>query len=920
MKRAPDPGVESDMDELRRVSRRAVMRARLRRFVRAAGVSLSIAMGAAVVVLLADRLVGPGVAWWWIFGPAAVAALVYAALVATVLRRVDAVEATSEVDEALRLKDRLASALALGEREPNDPFVGLAVEEATALAGKVNVRKAIPVKGDGWWWTWPVLAAAALGVGIFVPQLGLLSDRQAEAARVQRIAQREAAASDIEKTTRDLEMTLKGQNDPGVADPLTKEKLSRLDELREQLTKGDKGADDARSEAAGVLGDLADRFAKEAQQREMEGQSVRDLFQNLETGDQGADKDAVDKLADAMRRADADGVKQAADELEKAIKEMSPEERAKTAERLRKLAKQLDDLAKQAEERAAERRKRIEEQLKQQGMPASDAESMANQPDQEKLDKDLRDRGLDEENARRLSESIAEQNRQRKADKEAADRARDASKSLDEASRQAEQPPKPPESTPPKGAEQDKGVQQDKQEQGPKSEQRKPGGAEQQRPGQQQQQQQGQEGRQGQPQQGQEGQEGQRGEPKEGEGKSGEKREGAEGQQQQPGSQPRSLGPDASKPEGAKPSPDNASPNAPEGSQQGERPSSQGQARPGQQEGKPEEGAGQPQPGQGKPQPSEGQGQTPGDESAPAKRVPGSGDEGQKPDGQEGTQGAPGSAPKPTGEQGEKPGASGEKQGEQKGQEQGATPEGAEGAGGGAEKPEDAHGAGGSSDRPDAEKQPGSGGGEGTSQQKRNSPGGAPGADENARDGGGAGSSGSQGLDKLRKQFEQMQKRQRNGQMTKQRAEELRKQAEQMLDKMSPEERKKLDRWARDMMREQNEQAAAGGTPDYNTEPVDARRGGEGGQVVGEMNADKSTPPPDPSLVSKQQFAEQMAGSLQSAEKAMEERVVPTRYSNVARYFRQALERMKKEAAQSAPAPEGPIQPAQDVPAKNDGK
>ena len=147
------------------------------------------------------------------------------------------------------------------------------------------------------------------------------------------------------------------------------------------------------------------------------------------------------------------------------------------------------------------------------------------------------------------------------------------------------------------------------------------------------------------------------------------------------------------------------------------------------------------------------------------------------------------------------------------------------------------------------------------------------------------------------------------------RAKEAEERARKMLESMSPEQREELERWARNEMRERApESPPAPGAAPWESESVDARRPGEGGSVVGEVEAGEDAPPPDASVVSRDEFVEQLEGSLESAERAMEDRVVPARYTNVQRYFQQALERLEREkAAGSGAGADGPIVPAEDV-------
>ncbi|MEM1423554.1 MAG: hypothetical protein AAGH64_06075, partial [Planctomycetota bacterium] len=103
------------MDRTRQLATKAVRRALLRRTVSALGVTLTAGVGVGLALVTADRVLGlvPDAVHWGVL--VGLPALLHAcAGAAWAYRgRPDTIAAVAEVDRALRLDDRLSSALAL---------------------------------------------------------------------------------------------------------------------------------------------------------------------------------------------------------------------------------------------------------------------------------------------------------------------------------------------------------------------------------------------------------------------------------------------------------------------------------------------------------------------------------------------------------------------------------------------------------------------------------------------------------------------------------------------------------------------------------------------------------------------------------------------------------------------------------------
>ena len=121
----------------RKLARNASRRRFARDLLSVTGPAMTIALAGSLVGILTDRLIGPGIDWWLIAGPAAGIALV-ASLAIALRRRTGDLEGASEVDRSMLLEDRLSSALALAERDPENPFVQMAIDRRSRSGSGVR--------------------------------------------------------------------------------------------------------------------------------------------------------------------------------------------------------------------------------------------------------------------------------------------------------------------------------------------------------------------------------------------------------------------------------------------------------------------------------------------------------------------------------------------------------------------------------------------------------------------------------------------------------------------------------------------------------------------------------------------------------------------------------------------------------------
>ena len=418
------------MTRVEQVVRAAQRRRLARRIISLLGPALAIGAGAALLGALVDRLIGPGLDWWlWLAGPIGLAALV--ALGWATLTRGGAIDAAVELDTALRLRDRLGSALVLRAAAADDAFAKMAIDDAEEAARGVRVERAIPLRWGNSWAAWPALALAAWAVGFFLPAFDLLGARRAEGSPAQDAA-RMALAEQLREIVEEVQPPSPDAPQTQRAEDLARGEDDILNDLAEQLLAGAKDSDEVRAEAVDRLNESAEELARRAEQQALREQAARELFNALNNEKGGENGDgapgAGDALRDRLGQGDLAGAAEAARELEAQLDEMTEEERRAVAEHLEQTAEALDRAASQAERQADAQTEADRQPLEQQGLSREAAEALQSETDPRALQQALENAGMDPEAARRLAEEAARRNAERQARRDAAKDARDAAK------------------------------------------------------------------------------------------------------------------------------------------------------------------------------------------------------------------------------------------------------------------------------------------------------------------------------------------------------------------------------------------------------------------------------------------------------------------------------------------------------------
>ncbi|MBX3406799.1 MAG: hypothetical protein KF869_08540 [Phycisphaeraceae bacterium] len=343
------------------------------------------AAGAALV--LADRLVGLGVHWALLLGtPPAIGAALGAARAWA--RRAGPLAAAGMVDDALALRDRLTNGLTLAGARGQDPvFVELALRESDRAAAAAEPRRAIAVHFGRAWHGLPALILAGVAIAILVPSMDLLGraaarDRAAiELARRERVSGQLAAAAEAVRHAPPAPTT-QADATATVPDPRSAE----LERIREELEQGRISPQDAAARAVQELQAIAEREEREAESAASSQRATANALEGLprsawpeaapEAG--GIDDVRESALTRAVREGDLAAARDAANQLLRPRQTMDPAAREQLAEDLRRLAEDLEQLERQEAERAArqaaaEARQRAEPTGRQEPDPREDS-------------------------------------------------------------------------------------------------------------------------------------------------------------------------------------------------------------------------------------------------------------------------------------------------------------------------------------------------------------------------------------------------------------------------------------------------------------------------------------------------------------------------------------------------------------------
>jgi hypothetical protein len=392
-------------DTIRRIGRRQLLDLSLRK----CGIGAVFGLIAALVALIADRLLGLNVS-----GSVYVAAPVVGALAGFVFASINGpapFEIARDLDRSLRLKDRMATAHAIGTgRFPgsadvtDNTFAALVQRDADRLAARIDARSVSPVRVSPVWGGAAALAVLLWAGVLYLPHLPRAAAAQPQFAAEtdQRVQEREHVAAAIERTINEI-------RDQAAHDERTRERLEALERLHAQLTADDPAERidpaAARDESAAHLSELADSFAQQAQRDEMAADELARRFSSMETPE--SPMSATD-FQEALHRGDFGRAAQALDELLGRRDELPPQERRDLAEHMREISNRIDGMTEAERRELEERMAQLEQALRDQGID-EDAmrELMERLAQGERADDVMRDQPIDDaEIAERLAREL----------------------------------------------------------------------------------------------------------------------------------------------------------------------------------------------------------------------------------------------------------------------------------------------------------------------------------------------------------------------------------------------------------------------------------------------------------------------------------------------------------------------------------
>ncbi len=415
-----------------KVARRVRRRVLLGSLIRRGGVGLALGSAVGLSGVLAGRLgwlgQGWGDRWLWVLGGGVAAGLMGGGL-AGLVGRWSVFAAAQRADRVLGLRDRLSNALSFATRdETHSPAEQLAIREAERVAASLPVKNVVPVRFGSAWAIWPVVIAAAVACGVWVPEP---APKAREVSHAASEPERRAAADVIAEAARDAREAAEATLKDRAADT----DLARMDEIERELLDGSRDPGEALAEGSRQIDALADRVEQEAQTEALADQRAREqLAEQVEAGE------GASELAKALSEGDLEGARRAAAEMMDRADRMSPEEREKYASELDRLAEQLDRTPQRDEPEPGDAA--MQETLREQGI--DEPESLGDSVDPGELQERLEEQGVEPDAARDMAEELAKRNRE----KEAQERAREEIEELTDAAREAaeelrEKPPAP---------------------------------------------------------------------------------------------------------------------------------------------------------------------------------------------------------------------------------------------------------------------------------------------------------------------------------------------------------------------------------------------------------------------------------------------------------------------------------------------
>ncbi len=392
----------------------AIARAKRRLLMQSGLASLGWAVLVGVAVsagwLVGSRLMGWGSPIWAYALPVGVAAVV--GLGWAWHRRPGREAVATMVDDRCGLKDKLGTALYVGEAQEAHPFAGVIARDAEAAATAAmgpRLKEAFAVRPTG---VWGYAAAAAMVwmlLLFLVPEdaLGLQAKREALAEAEEQAALAEEEVAQVRAITPEPEAREQVQL------PATEEELQqRLDELA-TLMRQEVSTPQAQAERDEAIERTRDELEQLAEQRQAAQDAMDSALSQLDS--ENPDSPGRE-FEEAMRRGDFDAAADALEALGEQAQqgEMTEEERQALEQQMGELADQLGRLAEQMEQQAQALDQQMQDFLQNAGLDEQTTQQLSDGGfDSEAVEQALQDQlesqGMSEQEAQQLAEELNQQ-------------------------------------------------------------------------------------------------------------------------------------------------------------------------------------------------------------------------------------------------------------------------------------------------------------------------------------------------------------------------------------------------------------------------------------------------------------------------------------------------------------------------------
>jgi len=313
--------------KIRSVRLRCSVNILLRQAGRVAAVAGVIAVLAALLrqLLAVDVITGAGVA---IFLGCAAAAV----LLLWLLQQPSRMQASLLLDERLRLRERISTAVALADSP--EPFARAACAEAKQRAEELAVSGHFPIRPSRCWIYAASAWALALAIVFLVPPKDLFGFLKKQQQQQQRARQLAEARAEIKRAAEPVELVVKRLGDPNLAEAL--QKLMNVPEGAKPQ--------DIRREAIRTLGDISEGIKR---MRDSSDLTAAKLLQRMFKRLPGSSQMFSQKLRQALARGDFGQASKQLEQLRRQLEnsDLTDAQKKSLAGQLQELAAQIEKLA-----------------------------------------------------------------------------------------------------------------------------------------------------------------------------------------------------------------------------------------------------------------------------------------------------------------------------------------------------------------------------------------------------------------------------------------------------------------------------------------------------------------------------------------------------------------------------------------------